>query len=121
MVPKITKRHSYPRRVYDKGPYHRRSYVKILGASYETLSNDLHLLAHICNMIENLQRSDLSPKLNKKDIFLEIVKQLFPTLSTDNLMFLDTFVDFICSNGLVNRVSYFSNAYNAIKKNLSGN
>ena len=89
--------------------------------SYETLSNDLHLLAHICNMIENLQRSDLSPKLNKKDIFLEIVKQLFPTLSTDNLMFLDTFVDFICSNGLVNRVSYFSNAYNALKKNLPGN
>ena len=33
MVPKITKRHSYPRRVYDKGPYHRRSYVKILGGS----------------------------------------------------------------------------------------
>ena len=89
--------------------------------SYETLSNDLHLLAHICNMIENLQRSDLSPKLNKKDIFLEIVKQLFPNLSTDNLMFLDTFVDFICSNGLVNRVSYFSNAYNALKKNLPGN
>jgi hypothetical protein len=37
--------------------------------NYETLSQDLHLLTHICNMIENLQRSDLSPKLEKKKIF----------------------------------------------------
>lgn len=89
--------------------------------SYETLSNDLHLLTHICNMIENLQRTDLNPKLNKKDIFLEIVKQLFPSISTENLMFLDTFVDFICSNGLVNKVSNFSRVYSCVKKNLSGN
>lgn len=88
---------------------------------FETMNNDLHLFLFICNCIENLQRSDLNPKLIKKDIFLEIVKQLFPTLSTDNLMFLDNFVDFICSNGLVNRVSYFSYVYNALKKNLPGN
>ena len=42
--------------------------------NYETLSQDLHLLTHICYMIENLQRSDLSPKLDKKTLFLEIIK-----------------------------------------------
>jgi hypothetical protein len=41
------------------------------------------------------------------EIAIEIVKQLFPTLSTENIMFLDNFVDFICSNNLVNKVSYF--------------
>ena len=88
---------------------------------YETMNNDLHLFLFICNCIENLQRSDLSPKLIKKDIFLEIVKQLFPSISTENLMFLDNFVDFMCSNGLVNKVSYFSYVYSCVKKNFSGN
>ena len=85
------------------------------------MNNDLHLFLFICNCIENLQRSDLSPKLIKKDIFLEIVKQLFPSISTENLMFLDNFVDFMCSDGLVNKVSYFSYVYSCVKKNFSGN
>ena len=89
--------------------------------NYETLSQDLHLLTHICNMIENLQRSDSSPKLEKKEIFLEIIKHLFPNLSTENHIFLNNFVDFICSNGLVKRVSNFSRVYSSIKKNLSSN
>ena len=86
--------------------------------NYETLSNDLHLLTHICNMIENLQRSDLSPKLDKKEIFLEIIKLLFPDLKTENHIFINNFVDFICSNNLVKRVSNFSKVYSVLKKNL---
>lgn len=89
--------------------------------NYETLSSDLHLLTHICNMIENLQRSDLSPKLDKKEIFLEIIKQLFPELTTENHIFISNFVDFICSNNLVKRVSNFSKVYSVLKKNLSSN
>jgi hypothetical protein len=89
--------------------------------NFDTLSNDLHLLTHICNMIENLQRSDLSPKLNKKEVFLDIVKHLFPNLTVENQVFIDNFVDFIVSNGLVKKVSNFSNVYNYIKKNLSSN
>jgi len=89
--------------------------------NFDTLSNDLHLLTHICNMIENLQRSDLSPKLNKKEVFLDIVKHLFPNLTVENQVFIDNFVDFIVSNGLVKKISNFSNVYNYIKKNLSSN
>ena len=34
VVPKLTKRHPYHRRVYDKGPYHRRNYVNYLSGGY---------------------------------------------------------------------------------------
>ena len=74
---------------------------------------------HIANMIENLERSDLEPKLDKKQLFLDIVKQLFPNLNTDQLAFIDNFVDFICSNNLVNKVSNVSKIVSKFKKNLS--
>ena len=88
---------------------------------YETMSQDLHLFLFICNCIENLERTELSPKLDKKTIFLDIIKLLFPDLSAQQINFLDTFTDFVCSNQLVKKVSNFSRVYSSIKKNLSGN
>ena len=67
---------------------------------YDQMSTDLHLMHHIANVIENLERKDLEPKLDKKQLFLDIIKQLFPELSTEQLSFLDNFADFICSNNL---------------------
>ena len=55
--------------------------------SYETMATDLHLAHHICTMIENLERTDLSPKLDKKTLFLDIIKHLFPDLNTHELVF----------------------------------
>ena len=82
------------------------------------MGTDLHLMHHIANVIENLERKDLDPKLDKKSLFLEIVKQLFPNLSTDHLMFLDNFADFICANNLVNKISTVSKVMSSVKKNL---
>jgi hypothetical protein len=87
---------------------------------YDQMSTDLHLMHHIANVIENLERKDLEPKLDKKQLFLDIIKQLFPELSTEQLSFLDNFADFICSNNLVNRVSTVSKFVNVVKKNLQG-
>jgi hypothetical protein len=89
--------------------------------SYETMSQDLHLFLYIANCIENLEKNELNPKLDKKDIFLQIIKLLFPDLNTQQLQLIDSFVDFICSNGLVKKISNFSYAYSYIKKNLSSN
>ena len=86
--------------------------------NFETMGTDLHLMHHIANVIENLERKDLGPKLDKKSLFLEIVKQLFPNLSTDHLMFLDNFADFICANNLVNKISTVSKVMSSVKKNL---
>lgn len=87
--------------------------------NFETMSTDLHLMHHIANVIENLERTDLAPKLDKKQLFLDIIKQLFPNLSTDQLLFLDGFADFICASNLVNKVSTVSKMVSAVKKNLS--
>ena len=87
--------------------------------SYETMATDLHLAHHICTMIENLERTDLSPKLDKKQLFLDIIKNLFPDLNTHELIFLSNFADFICAQSLVNKVSTFSKMVSVVKKNLS--
>ena len=88
---------------------------------YETLSQDLHLMNHIANLIENLERRDLDPKLDKKTLFLDIIKQLFPNLNTEQLTFLDNFADFIVSHNLVSKVSTLSKFVSSVKKNLSSN
>jgi hypothetical protein len=88
---------------------------------YETLSQDLHLMNHIANLIENLERRDLDPKLDKKTLFLDIIKQLFPNLNTDQLSFLDNFADFIVSHNLVSKVTTLSKFVSSVKKNLSSN
>ena len=86
--------------------------------NFENMATDLHLMHHIANVIENLERKDLDPKLDKKALFLDIIKQLFPNLSTDHLMFLDNFADFICASNLVNKISTVSKVLGTVKKNL---
>jgi hypothetical protein len=63
--------------------------------NFETLKTDLELIKHICNMIENLEKTDLDPKIDKKAIALDVIKLLFPDLTTDQTMFIDSFIDFI--------------------------
>ena len=85
---------------------------------YEAMSNDLHLMHHIANVIENLERNDLNPKLDKKQLYLDIIKQLFPSLTTEQLLFVDNFADFIVANKLVNKLSTITKFTNSVKKNL---
>jgi len=89
-----------------------------LTPNFDSMSTDLHLMHHIANVIENLERRDLDPKLDKKHLFLEIIKALFPSLSTDHMMFLDNFADFICASNLVNKISTVSKMIGSVKKNL---
>ena len=84
--------------------------------SYETMSFDLQLMKYICLMIENLEGSNLDPKLDKKSIFLEIVKTVFPSLSIEILMFLDNFVDFAVNENLISKVSSLNSIVGSIKK-----
>jgi hypothetical protein len=86
--------------------------------NYQTMSTDLHLMHHIANVVENLERKDLEPKLDKKQLFIDIVKILFPDLKTEQLSFLDNFADFICASNLVNKVSTMTKVFTSVKKNL---
>ena len=85
------------------------------------MARDLNLAHHICMMIENLERRDLDPKLDKKQLFLDIVKQLFPDLTVVELSLLDNFVDFICASKLVNKISTVSKVLGSVKTNCIPN
>ena len=95
--------------------------IKVI-PGYEAMSNDLHLMHHIANVIENLERNDLNPKLDKKQLYLDIIKQLFPTLTTlttEQLLFVDNFADFIVANKLVNKLSTITKFTNSVKKKFA--
>jgi hypothetical protein len=87
--------------------------------NFETLKTDLELIKHICNMIENLEKTDLDPKIDKKTIALDVIKLLFPDLTTDQTMFIDTFIDFIVSNSMVAKMSTMTNIIGSIKNGMA--
>ena len=47
--------------------------------NFETMNTDLELVKHICNMVEELNRKEVDPKIDKKAIVLDVLKLLFPS------------------------------------------
>lgn len=86
---------------------------------YNTMKCDLELVKHCCSMIEELNKKNVNPKIDKKGIALDIIKTLFPDLSTDQIMMIDSFIDFCCQNDLINKVSTFTKIISSLKKNSS--
>lgn len=84
--------------------------------NYETMKTDLELVKHLCSMVEELNRKELDPKIDKKSIVLDVLKILFPDLSVEQTMFMDTFIDFICQNDLISKVSTVSKVVGSLKK-----
>ena len=83
--------------------------------NYETMKTDLELVKHLCSMVEELNRKELDPKIDKKSIVLDVLKILFPDLSVEQTMFMDTFIDFICQNDLISKVSTVSKVVGSLK------
>lgn len=86
---------------------------------YNTMKCDLELVKHCCSMIEELNKKNVNPKIDKKGIALDIIKTLFPDLSTDQIMMIDSFIDFVCQNDLINKVSTFTKIISSLKKSSS--
>ena len=40
--------------------------------NYETMKTDLELVKHLCSMVEELNRKELDPKIDKKSIVLDV-------------------------------------------------
>ena len=45
-----------------------------------------------------------------------MIKTLFPDLSVDHTMMIDSFIDFICQNDLINKISTVSKFVGSIKR-----
>ena len=84
--------------------------------NFETMNTDLELVKHICNMVEELNRKEVDPKIDKKAIVLDVLKILFPDLSVDQTMMIDAFIDFICQNDMVSKLSSVSKFVGSITK-----
>lgn len=84
--------------------------------NFELMKTDLELVKHICAMVQELNRKDVDPKIDKKAIVLDVIKTLFPDLSVDHTMMIDSFIDFICQNDLINKISTVSKFVGSIKK-----
>ena len=84
--------------------------------NYETMKTDLELVKHICNMVEELNKKKVDPKIDKKAIVLDVLKILFPDLSVEQTMMIDTFIDFICQNDLISKISSVSKFVGSLKK-----
>ena len=84
--------------------------------NYETMKTDLELVKHICNMVEELNKKKVDPKIDKKAIVLDVLKILFPELSVEQTMMIDTFIDFICQNDLISKISSVSKFVGSLKK-----
>lgn len=87
--------------------------------NFETMNTDLELVKHICNMVEELNRKEVDPKIDKKAIVLDVLKILFPDLSVDQTMMIDAFIDFICQNDMVSKLSSVSKFVGSITKKNS--
>ena len=87
--------------------------------NFETMNTDLELVKHICNMVEELNRKEVDPKIDKKAIVLDVLKILFPDLSVDQTMMIDAFIDFICQNDMVSKLSSVSKFVGSITKKIS--
>jgi hypothetical protein len=70
-------------------------------------------------MVEELNRKEVDPKIDKKAIVLDVLKILFPDLSVDQTMMIDAFIDFICQNDMVSKLSSVSKFVGSITKKIS--
>ena len=75
-----------------------------------SLKGEKALLEHIMQMVENSQTVKLKGN-EKKALVIRIVTSLFPILNNEqDLRLLNLDIDYICSKGLINKISLITKA-----------
>ena len=82
-------------------------------SNYEAHKSNNELLIFIMNCVENTINSK---KIDKKTIVIEIFTKLFPSASAEELVILGETIDFICNNGLI-QATPFIKKYSGIFSN----
>lgn len=73
--------------------------------NYAQYKNDVEFLLLVCNMLEHLVNK--GEKINKKDVLVEIYKQVFTSLSPDEQKAIEQNVEFLWNNKKIKKVSYY--------------
>lgn len=73
--------------------------------NYAQYKNDVEFLLLVCNMLEHLVNK--GEKINKKEVLVEIYKQVFTSLSVDEQKAIEQNVEFLWNNKKIKKVSYY--------------
>lgn len=76
------------------------------GVDIQTLKLDADFIKYICEIIENqvnTKKADKDAKPNKLDIFVEIIKKLFPNISESDVTTCKNLVEFLLKNKLIKK------------------
>ena len=75
-----------------------------------SLKGEKALLEHIMQMVENAQTAKLKGE-DKKVLVIKVITSLFPALNNEqDLRLLNIDIDYICSKGLIKKVSFVTKA-----------
>jgi hypothetical protein len=74
--------------------------------NYQSLKNEVEILLHICNLIENLISKN-KQKIDKKKLVLDIMAQVFHFNSDSEKEGLEKQIQFLYDNKLITKVTKF--------------
>ena len=74
--------------------------------NYQSLKNEVEILLHICNLIENLISKN-KQKIDKKKLVLDIMAQVFCCNSDSEREVLEKQIQFLYDNKLITKVTKF--------------
>jgi len=83
--------------------------------NYQSLKNDIEILLHICNIVENLISKNKG-KIDKKQLVVDIFNQVFFLNETEKLA-LEKQIQFLFDNKLITKIKKTYALFNNIKKN----
>jgi len=74
--------------------------------NYQSLKNEVEILLHICNLIENLISKN-KQKIDKKKLVIDIMAQVFCCNSDSEREVLEKQIQFLYDNKLITKVTKF--------------
>lgn len=73
--------------------------------NHQALKNDIELTRYIANGVEN-EIPYKSKNINKKNIVMEVHKQLFPDITEDELKGVESSIEFLLNNKMIKKTSW---------------
>ena len=85
---------------------------------FQDLQQDVELILFICSSVENGLKNDV--KTDKKQMVLDIMKKIFPTLTQEEQTFIGNTIQFLFNNGSIVRFSDWYHFFLKVVQFFSG-
>ena len=85
---------------------------------FQDLQQDVELILFICSSVENGLKNDV--KTDKKQMVLDIMNKIFPTLTQEEQTFIGNTIQFLFNNGAIVRFSDWYHLFLKVVQFFSG-